>query len=83
MDRRQIDSEHIVARYLADQLSPAEAEAFVRWHAGQLAWTEATREGRIQLEGPTQLIRAFPTWNARSSFAHIRPVSRTTQGRAG
>jgi hypothetical protein len=23
------------------------------------------------------LVRAFPTWNARSMFAHIRPVSRT------
>jgi hypothetical protein len=25
------------------------------------------------------LVRAFPTWNARSMFAHIRPVSRDTQ----
>jgi len=32
MDRRQIDSEHIVARYLADQLSPAEAEAFEAYY---------------------------------------------------
>jgi DNA-binding HxlR family transcriptional regulator len=56
----------------------AEAEAFVKWHAGQLPWTEATREGRIRLEGPPSLVRAFPTWNARSMFAHITPVSRTT-----
>ena len=52
----------------------AEGEAFVRWHAGQLAWTEATRDGRIQLHGPSWLVRAFPTWNARSAFAHIKPV---------
>jgi hypothetical protein len=32
MDRRQIDSEHIVARYLADQLSPAEAAAFEAYY---------------------------------------------------
>jgi hypothetical protein len=32
MDRRQIDSEHIVARYLADQLSPPEAEAFEAYY---------------------------------------------------
>ena len=25
----------------------AEAEAFVKWHAGQLTWAQATREGRI------------------------------------
>jgi DNA-binding HxlR family transcriptional regulator len=53
----------------------AEAEAFVKWHAGQLAWTQAIREGSIQLQGPSWLIRAFPTWNARSMFAHIKPVS--------
>ena len=55
----------------------AEAEAFVKWHAGQLTWAQAIREARIQLAGPSWLVRAFPTWNARSLFAHIRPVSRT------
>jgi DNA-binding HxlR family transcriptional regulator len=55
----------------------AEAEAFVKWHAGQLTWAQATREGRIQLDGAPSLVRAFPTWNARSMFAHVRPVSRT------
>ena len=61
----------------------AEAEAFVKWHAGQLTWAQATREGRIQLDGLPSLIRAFPTWNARSMFAHIRPVSRAATGPAG
>src|SRR5688572_1271111 len=55
----------------------ADAEAFVKWHAGQLTWAHATREARIQLDGPSWLVRAFPTWNARSMFAQIRPVSRT------
>jgi hypothetical protein len=53
----------------------AEAEAFVKWHAGQMTWAQATREGRIQLDGSPSLVRAFPTWNARSAFAHIRPAS--------
>ena len=61
----------------------AEAEAFVKWHAGQLTWAQATREGRIQLDGCPSLVRAFPTWNGRSMFAHIRPVSRTATGAAG
>jgi DNA-binding HxlR family transcriptional regulator len=60
----------------------AEAEAFVRWHAGQLAWAEATREGRIQLDGSALLARAFPSWNARSMFAHIRPAARATMAGA-
>ena len=58
----------------------AEAEAFVKWHAGQLTWAQATREGRIQLDGAPSLVRPFPTWNARSMFAHVRPVSRTAAG---
>jgi hypothetical protein len=61
---------------LEDLSITAEAEAFVKWHAGQLSWTQATREGRIQLVGPSSLVRAFPTWNARSMFAHIKPISR-------
>ena len=59
-----------------DLFVTAQAEAFVKWHAGQLAWAQAIREGRIQLDGPSSLVRAFPTWNARSMFAHITPVSR-------
>ena len=59
----------------------AEADAFVRWHAGQVSWAQATREARIQLEGPASLVRAFPTWNRRSLFAHIRPLVRTATPR--
>jgi DNA-binding HxlR family transcriptional regulator len=61
----------------------ADAEAFVKWHAGQLAWAQATREHRIQVDGAPALVRAFPTWNARSVFAHIRPVSRSAANRVG
>ncbi|HET7294261.1 MAG TPA: helix-turn-helix domain-containing protein [Vicinamibacteria bacterium] len=57
----------------------ADAEAFVKWHAGQLTWAQATREDRIQLDGPSALVRAFPTWNARSMFAHVKLASRTPQ----
>jgi DNA-binding HxlR family transcriptional regulator len=59
-----------------DLFITAEAEAFVRWHAGLLAWSDATRDRRIQLHGPTWLVRAFPTWNARSAFADVTPHSR-------
>jgi DNA-binding HxlR family transcriptional regulator len=61
----------------------AEAEAFVKWHAGQLSWAEAIRDRRIQLRGPSWLVRAFPTWNARSMFAHIKPVSPSAASSAG
>jgi hypothetical protein len=58
----------------------AEAEAFVKWHAGQLSWAEAIRDDRIQLHGPSSLVRAFPTWNGRSMFAHIKPAARQAVG---
>jgi DNA-binding HxlR family transcriptional regulator len=60
----------------------AEAEAFVKWHAGQLAWAKAIGDHRIELHGPSWLVRAFPTWNARSAFAHVKPVSRTAASSA-
>jgi DNA-binding HxlR family transcriptional regulator len=56
-----------------DLFVTAQAEAFVKWHAGQVSWAEAVRDGRIQLEGPSWLVKAFPTWNGRSMFAHVRP----------
>jgi len=55
----------------------ADSEAFIKWHAGHISWASAVGDGRIQLDGPSQLVRAFPTWNARSSFAHIQPFSET------
>jgi DNA-binding HxlR family transcriptional regulator len=61
----------------------AEAEAFVKWHAGQLSWAAAIRDRRIELHGPSWLVRAFPTWNARSMFAHIKPVSSTAASSGG
>jgi hypothetical protein len=61
----------------------AEAEAFVKWHAGQLSWAAAVRDRRIQLFGPSWLVRAFPTWNARSMFAHIKPLVASTARAAG
>jgi DNA-binding HxlR family transcriptional regulator len=63
----------------------AEAEAFVKWHAGQLTWADSLRDSRIRLDGPAWLIRAFPTWNNRSMFAAIKPVlgAQSPLGKAG
>ena len=58
----------------------ADAEAFVKWHAGQLTWAAATRDRRIQLHGLPRLVRAFPTWNARSMFADINPAFAQRRG---
>jgi hypothetical protein len=70
---RNLTLEDIEAGLDEDLYITAEAEAFAKWHAGQLSWAQATRGGGIQLDGPSSLVRAFPTWNARSMFAHVRP----------
>ena len=56
-----------------DLFVTADAEAFVKWHAGQLSWAEAIRDSRIHLHGPSWLVTAFPTWNGLSMFAHFGP----------
>jgi DNA-binding HxlR family transcriptional regulator len=61
-----------------DLFVTADAEAFVKWHLGQLSWAQAIRDSRIQLDGPPWLVKSFPTWNGRSMFAHIRPDPRSS-----
>jgi hypothetical protein len=34
----------------------------------------------VSFDGRPALVRAFPTWNARSVFAHIRPVAHAAAG---
>ncbi|HEX6196305.1 MAG TPA: helix-turn-helix domain-containing protein [Jiangellaceae bacterium] len=38
--------------------------AFARWHLGDIEWADAVRSGAITVEGPPDLRRALPTWNA-------------------
>jgi DNA-binding HxlR family transcriptional regulator len=37
--------------------------AFARWHLGELRWADALRSGGIELSGPRNLMRVFPTWH--------------------
>lgn len=57
-----------------DLVVTADSEAFALWHMGRLEWSRAVRAGRIRVEGPRDLARAFPTWNALSHFANVRPA---------
>jgi hypothetical protein len=61
MDRKQIEDEHIVARYLADQLSPAEVQAFEAYYTEhpsmveEIEHTLRLREGLATLRDRQQL----------------------------
>jgi DNA-binding HxlR family transcriptional regulator len=53
----------------------ADAQAFARVWMGQLGFAEAVRSGGLRLEGPRELVRAFPGWLKLSHFARVeRPA---------
>lgn len=58
-----------------DLLVSADTTALHRVWIGRIALADAIRERLVQLEGPSDLVRAFPSWLALSSFAHIRGVA--------
>lgn len=61
MDRKQIEDEHIVARYLADQLSPEEADEFEAYYTQhpsmvrEIEYTLRLKEGLATLRDRQQL----------------------------
>jgi DNA-binding HxlR family transcriptional regulator len=57
-----------------DLIVRANSEWFAKWHMGWISWDEAKRKG-ISLEGPRDLVRAFPRWDKLSHFAGVKPVA--------
>jgi DNA-binding HxlR family transcriptional regulator len=45
---------------------------FARWHLGLVDWSAAVRSEAIRVEGPRDLCRALPTWNAYPEFRRRR-----------
>ena len=54
----------------------ADAAAFARVWTGHLTFAQAIRSGGVQVEGPRDLVRAFPTWLLLSHFAHVDRAAR-------
>jgi DNA-binding HxlR family transcriptional regulator len=54
-----------------DVVVRADLAALTRVWMGDLAWSEAIRDGRIALDGPRELVRAFPGWLGLSLFASV------------
>jgi hypothetical protein len=46
-----------------------EISEFMRVWAGRSTWNDAIAAGSLTLDGPRDLVRAFPTWFALSPFA--------------
>jgi DNA-binding HxlR family transcriptional regulator len=59
-----------------DLMVDADAAAMARVWTGAITFAQAVRSGGLRLQGPRELVRAFPTWLLLSHFADVeRPVS--------
>jgi len=43
---------------------------------GRRSFADALDEGRIEVDGPSDLARSFPSWLALNTFAHVPPANR-------
>jgi len=57
-----------------DLVVTTDVETLTKWHMGWTSLDDARRAGRFVLEGPRELVRAFPSWNWLSRFAEVRPA---------
>ena len=53
----------------ADLVVRADARSLHRVHLGRLDYVKAVQGGHIELDGPSALVKAFPTWMEWSRFA--------------
>jgi DNA-binding HxlR family transcriptional regulator len=57
---------HTDPGYDEDLVVTAESLALAEWHFGRIEWTDALRDERIRVSGPTHLRHALPSWNRRT-----------------
>lgn len=54
----------------------ADAGALARVWTGAMSFEAAIRSGSVRLDGPRNLVRAFPSWLLLSHFAHVERPAR-------
>lgn len=52
-----------------DLVVHTDADALARWHLRELSYRDLLRSERIRIDGPRELVRAFPTWVRPSPYA--------------
>jgi DNA-binding HxlR family transcriptional regulator len=57
-----------------DIVVSTDSETLALVHMGRLSIAQAVRAGRWEMDGPRDLIRAFPTWGGLSYFSNVRPA---------
>jgi DNA-binding HxlR family transcriptional regulator len=58
-----------------DLVVSADAGAMARVWMGAVTFAQAVRSGGLRMEGPRDLVRAFPTWLLLSHFAHVERLA--------
>jgi len=64
-----------------DLVVAADAGAMARVWTGAITFAQAVREGGLRVEGPRDLVRAFPAWLLLSHFAHVERPARAVAAR--
>jgi DNA-binding HxlR family transcriptional regulator len=59
-----------------DLVVSADAGAMARIWVGAITFAQAVRDGGLRLDGPRDLVRAFPTWLLLSPFAGVERPAR-------
>jgi DNA-binding HxlR family transcriptional regulator len=59
-----------------DLVVTADTAAMIRVWTGAITFAQAVREGGLHVEGPRDLVRAFPTWLLLSHFASVERPAR-------
>lgn len=59
-----------------DIVLSADAGAMARVWTGAMTFADAIRSGGLRLDGPRDLVRAFPSWLLLSHFAHVERPAR-------
>jgi DNA-binding HxlR family transcriptional regulator len=55
--------------YDEDLVVTSDTESLAKWFMGDTSLGQAMHARKIQIEGPTHLVRAFGTWGGQSGFA--------------
>jgi hypothetical protein len=56
-----------------DLVVRTDTATLTEWHTGRVSIAKAPRQGTIEIDGPSTLVRAFGTWGGQSPFAAISP----------
>jgi DNA-binding HxlR family transcriptional regulator len=62
--------------YEVDLVIHADTRTMARVWAGAITFAQAVREGGLRVEGPRDLVRAFPTWLLLGHFARVERPAR-------